>query len=115
MVKNLWDESLEFFDLLAQGHWKAPALQQLQNDLMAMSPEQRIIVRQCVVKAMGTGLHQFLFALGEAHDCEQGIAVVVGDVDICEQSDGLHGEIFGPDGWMAKYSKHPEGYPDYKT
>jgi hypothetical protein len=115
VVKNLWDESVEFFDLLARGHWKAPAIQQLQKDLAALSPEQRSIVRQCVLQSLGTGLHQFLFALGEAHDFKQGITVIVDGVDIVEQSDGLHGESFGPDGWMAKYSKHPEGYPQYKT
>lgn len=115
IVKNLWDESVEFFDPLTRGHWKALAIQQLQQDLGALSPEQRAIVRQCVVQSLGAGLHRFLFALGEAQDSNQGLAVVVDGVDIVEQSDGLHGETSGPDGWMAKYSAHPEAYPEYKV
>ncbi len=115
LVRNLWDESVEFFDRLARGRWKTPALRQLQEDLAAFSPEQRAIVRQCVLQSLGAGLHRFLFALGEAHESGQGIAVVVDGVDVAGQSDGLHGETFGPDGWMARYSKHPEGYPEYTT
>jgi hypothetical protein len=114
IVKNLWDEAIEHHDLLARGHWKAPALQQLQKDLARLTPKQKKIVRQCIIEALGSGLHQFLFALAEAHDFEQGIAVVVDGVNVVEQSDGLHGEPFGPDGWMAKYSKHPEGYPEFQ-
>lgn len=115
IVKNLWDNAIEDYDLLARGHWKTPAVQQLQKEVAALTPQQREIVRRCIVESLGSGLHQFLFALGEAHDFKQGIAVVVDGVDIVEQSDGLHGELFGPDGWMAKYSKHPEGYPDFKV
>jgi hypothetical protein len=56
MVKNLWDQSIRFYDLLARSHWKAPALQQIQKDLAALSPEQRAIVRRCVVLSLGNGL-----------------------------------------------------------
>ncbi len=43
IVKNLWDKAIQFHDLLARGHWKAPALQQLQKDLAALTPKQREI------------------------------------------------------------------------
>ncbi len=109
IVKNFYDESVEFFDKLAQGSWKAPALLPLQKSFKQFSPEQLEVMRQAVIRSLGTGIHQFLFALGEAHDFDQGIAVVVDGVDVVDQSDGLHSESFGPDGWMAKYSK----YPDY--
>lgn len=114
VVKNLWDESVEFYELLAQGHWKAPDLKKLQKDLASLSTKQRAIVRQCVIKSLSAGLHRFLFALGEAHDLDEAIAVIVDGVNIADQSDGLHGETLGPDGWMARFSKYPESYPDYK-
>jgi hypothetical protein len=113
IVKNLWDRSIGFFDKLALGHWKAPVLQQVQKDLSALPPEQVALVRRCVVESLGHGLHDFLFALGEAHDFDNGIAVVVDGLDIVDQSDGLHGEIFGPESWMAKYAKFPEGYAEF--
>src|SRR5262245_16181811 len=113
IVKSLWDRSIGFFDKLDLGHWKAPRLQQLQKDLATLSPEQVALVRRCVVESLGNGLHDFLFAIGEARDLDKGIAVVVDGVNIVDQSDGLHGEIFGPEGWMAKYAKFPEGYAQF--
>jgi hypothetical protein len=109
IITKMFDEAIGAYDGLARSHWKAPTLQQLQADLAALTPEQRDIVRQCVIEAIGSALHSFLFALGEAHDFGEGIALLVDGVNIVEQSDGLHGEPYGPDGWLAKYSKYPAG------
>jgi hypothetical protein len=113
IVANLWDESIEFFDGLAQGRWKATALQNLQEELTALPSGQQDIVRRCVIRTLQTGLHQLLFAISEAADSKSGISIIVDGVNVADQSDGLHGEPYGPDGWMAKYAKHPEGYPTY--
>ena len=108
IVKNLYDEAIDFFEMLSKGHWKAPGLKALQAQVQALSPGQLDLVRSCIQKAVGAGLHRFLFALGEAYDFKQGIAVMVDGINVVEQSDGLHGESFGPDGWMAKFSKFPD-------
>src|SRR5262249_12988151 len=113
IFRHLRGESTTFFQRLARGHWKAPADQEIQKEVMALSPEQIALIRRCLVKSLGAGLHRFLFALGEAHDFDRGITVVVDGIDVVDESDGLHGESFGPDGWMAKYARHPEGYPEF--
>ena len=53
-----------------------------------------------------TGLHDFLFALQQIADFDNDINVLVDGKNIVEQSDGLHGELFGDNGWFARYSKH---------
>jgi hypothetical protein len=63
VISQLWDSALEHHDLLAKGYWKTPALQNLQDELAALSEKQKEIVRQCVVEALRVGLHDFLFAL----------------------------------------------------
>ena len=108
LVEKLRDNAIGLYDGLANGHWKAPALQRLQDELAELTPEQRDLVRRCLIAAVDNGLHDFLFALGEAHDSQAGIAILVDGVNIAEQSDGLHGEPFGSDGWIAKFSKYPE-------
>jgi hypothetical protein len=112
VVKNLWDKSFEFYDLLARGHWKAPSLQELQDQLAAFSDEQRDVVRRCIAQSLSHGLHQLLLAIVDAYEMNQGISMIVDGVNIVEQSDGLHGEIFGEDGWMAKYSEYAKDYPE---
>ncbi|HKB40580.1 MAG TPA: hypothetical protein VKD72_29410 [Gemmataceae bacterium] len=106
VVAKLHDASIDFFDRLAQGHWKAPRLQALQAALATFTDEQRAIVRRSVLAVLETGLHNFLTALDEARYCGEGIAVVVDGCDIAEQSDGLSGELYGETGWLARYRKH---------
>src|SRR5262249_25154812 len=94
--------------LLAQGHWRAEALQQLQADLKQLSESQRAIVRRCIVNTIDGAIHDFLFALQELADFEDDIQVHVQGKHIAKISDGLHGEMFSDRGWMAKFSKYGE-------
>ena len=68
IITRLRDNAIEQYDGLAQNRWKAPALQQLQAELASLTDEQRSIVRRCVISAVDTGMHDFLFGLVEAHD-----------------------------------------------
>ena len=52
-------------------------------------------------------MHDLLFAFQESHDCESGIEITVNDEPVAAMSDGMHGEIFGEDGWIVRFSKYP--------
>ena len=108
IITRLRDNAIEQYDGLAQSHWKAPALQQLQADLASLTDEQRAIVRRSVISAVDAGMHGFLFGLVEAHDGELGIEVFVDGENVVELSDGLHGEQFTDDGWIAKFGAYSE-------
>ena len=109
MITKLRDRTLDFFDGLASSRWKSPSTLQLQAELAALSPEQRAVARRCVVASIDSGVHDFLFALVECHDFNSGISVIVDGKDVVDLSDGLHGEPWSDEGWIAKYSKHPAG------
>src|SRR5262249_55506097 len=87
LVTQLRDTALDFFDGLARKRWKPPSTQRLQSELESLSPSQREIVRRCVVACVDRGIHDFLFALGESHESDGGIRVVVDGKDIAELSD----------------------------
>jgi hypothetical protein len=106
LVANLRDAAIDTADGLLAARWKAPGLESLQSELRRLTPEQRAIVRRCVIEAVDSGLHDFLFALGEQHHAGGTIAVVVDGHNIAAQSDGIHGEPYGDDGWFARFSKH---------
>ncbi len=107
IISRMWNQPIEHHDLLVQGHWKAPALQELQSSLATLSAEQKDAVRRCVLEALNVGLHGFLFALQEAHDLQQGVDILVDGISVAEISDGLQGEPYGESGWIAKYGTHP--------
>lgn len=100
------DAAIDHVDALLAAHWKAPRLQSLQNDLRCLTPEQRAVVRRCVIEDVDGGLHDFLFALGEEHDSGDAIVVLVDGENVAAQSDGLHGEPYTDEGWFGRFSKH---------
>jgi len=106
VAANLRDTVIDRADTLIAGHWKTPGSQALQNDLRRLTEEQRAVVRRCVVAAVDSGLHDFLFALQEQHDSGGDIAVVVDSQPVAEVSDGLQGEPYGDRGWWVRFSKH---------
>ena len=87
-----------------------PRRHHLRNDLARLTPEQRDTARRAVIEALDHGLHDFLLALSESPAVGAGIAVVVDGRNVAEQSDGLHGELFGDSGWFAKFSRHGAGH-----
>jgi hypothetical protein len=106
VMSNLRDRGIDFFDTLAKGGWKAPALKGLQEDLARMTNAQRSVVRRSVVRALDAAIHDFLFALQESRDRKEGVECSVDGENVAGLSDGLQGEPFGRHGWQAKHSKH---------
>lgn len=108
LMANLRDPGIEYYDHLAKKHWKAPGLQKLQHDLDKLADDQKATVRRCVVSAIDHALHDFLFKLHEIADFDNDIQVHVDGQNIAAISDGLAGELFSDEGWMAKYSNYGE-------
>lgn len=106
-IQNLRDKSLDYLEGLFERKWKAPDLQDLQDRVAAFNPEYKQTVRELVESILTDGMHDLLFAFQESHDCDEGIEIIVDGKTVAELSDGLHGEIFGEEGWMVRFSKHP--------
>lgn len=109
VISELWDRPIEHHDLLAKGYWKTPGLQDLQAALVNLPEDQKQLVRRCVIEALNTGLHGLLSALQDAHNLKQGIEVMADNQNVAEISDGLQGEPYGGNGWIAKYGSIPRG------
>lgn len=106
VVAQLRDRAIDHADGLLAGRWKAPGLLPLQTALAELSPNQKELIRRVLKNSLDSGIHDFLFAIGEAHDSQQGIAIIVDGHDVAALSDGLQGEPFGDEGWFAKFSKY---------
>jgi hypothetical protein len=106
-VQNLRDKMLYDLDMVLRGAWKAPESQELQKKVSNFSDAEKEIVREVAQKIITTGMHGLLFALQEEADASGDIRLVVNGQEIAKLSDGLHGEIFGDDGWIVRYSQYP--------
>ena len=107
VVAHLRDWGIEFTEKLLVKHWKAPALQKLEEELQTFSDKEKDIIMQVVIEAIDNSIHNFLFALEEENARnDNGIQILIGNKNVVELSDGLCGEAYGEDGWYAKYSKY---------
>lgn len=106
IVTNLRDKAIEHYDMLEKGLLKAPGFQKLQKELGKFTPQQRDVVRRCVINTVDDGIYNFLYAIQELVDSENDIQIVVRGKIIAEISDGLHGESYAEDGWNCKFSNY---------
>jgi hypothetical protein len=111
-VKNTRDKMLGDLDMLMRGAWKAPASQALQAKIAGFSDDQKDTVREIAEHIIATGMHDLLFALQEEADLDGTVRVLVDGVEVATQSDGLHGEIFSEEGWIARFSQFPPNETD---
>src|SRR4051812_1454313 len=100
LIQNLRDKALDYHALVQKGHWNDEETKMVQKAITALDTKTKKLISDCVADALATGMHDFLFALQEAHDNEEGIGVVVDRTDVAEVSDGLNGELYGDNGWI---------------
>lgn len=106
-VRNTRDKMLGDLDMLLRGAWKAPASQALQAKLAGFTDAQKAVIREVAEHMTTTGMHDLLFALQEEADADGFVRVLVDGTEVTKLSDGMHGEIFTEDGWIARFSKFP--------
>lgn len=104
VVLNLRDRLLEQNEMLMRGKLKGRAIQELQERVAALNDDQRKVVRAVLVDAIDTAIHDFLFAIQDAHDRNLGVEVFVDGENVAEVSGVLNGEHLGEDGWIRRYS-----------
>jgi hypothetical protein len=106
LVKSFRDKAIEQNEMLLNGQLKGKAVQLLQARVGELSSAQKDVVRDVVKDLLDVALHDFLFALQDAHDRKLGIEVIVDGENVAELSEMLNGEVLGPDGWVERFSSH---------
>lgn len=107
VVRNLRDEMLDDLEMFLAGKWKATVDQELQSKLKTLSEADRQMIRDLVEHLSTDGMHQLLYALQREIDSNGPIRVLVDGGEVASRTDCLHGELFGDDGWIVRFSKYP--------
>ena len=61
-------------------------------------------------EVLTTATHDFLSAIQEKNDLEGDIKILVGQINIAGESDGLNGEIFTENGWIKFVNNTGDNY-----
>jgi hypothetical protein len=104
IIRNMRDKQIEYVEGLLDGKWKAPELLVLQNKLHKLNKDQKELLMNLVEEITTNAMHDLLFELQEYHNSENAIEILVNSKNIVDLSDGIHGEIFGKDGWIDRFS-----------
>jgi hypothetical protein len=107
LIREVRDEALDAVASITDGRAKAPDLQQLVTTLKLLPDSHR----KCAIELAYQAINVALFSL--LRSAEEGKIHFTlrqdthGD-DPAELSDGLAGELYGRNGWIAQFSKYPE-------
>ena len=85
----------------------APENKDLQKDLTNFNDAQKEVIRDLVERLITGGMHDLLFAIQEDSRPGGSVKVIVDGEEVAGLSDGLHGEIFGDQGWIVRFSEYP--------
>lgn len=111
LMSEVRDEAIEKYEMIAQGKIRSKSAQDLNSKLSKLDDEQLSLVREAVVSSIDDVLHNLLWMIEQSDDQ---ITLTCNDennaVNIHTISDGLSGEMYTEDGWIAKYSRYKENY-----
>ena len=104
------DRTVVNWDKILDGTMKGKSCEAIKQRLAHLSPEQIEVVRWLVPQIVDTSLHYVLWALEQ----ENSISLLIKDEhgemhNLREASDGLPGELYTEDGWIARFSKQRKG------
>ncbi|MFD1425569.1 epimerase [Kroppenstedtia sanguinis] len=108
LMEKVRDMSIGEWDDVVNGKMKAPVLVELYEELASsFDKEQLNILSNLIPQIVDTTLHYTLACLEEEKDdVKVSVQVDQGTVDdLVEASDGLAGELYTEDGWIARFSK----------
>ncbi len=113
LMSEVRDESIEQYEMIVAGKLKSPRALAQHKKLSTFNSEQKCVIRDTVVDTVDGVLHFFLWML-EQH--EDDIDLNFGECNPAQKenirdiSDGLAGELYTEDGWIAKFSSYKENF-----
>jgi hypothetical protein len=111
-IVDVRDEAIEKYEMIVAGKLKSQQAIDQTNMLKQFSAEQLVVIRNMVVGSIDDTLHHFLWML-EQRDEEFNLLVAADDgrkENVTDISDGLSGEMYTADGWIAVYSNYKENF-----
>jgi hypothetical protein len=105
LITRVRDEAIEQWDMILDGRMKDEDSQRLHRELRSQPAVAEALARR-VPEIVDTTLHHLLWTLEQARSIEVTVHGSEGSVrEISKESDGLPGELYGPDGWIARFSQ----------
>lgn len=108
LMTRVRDQSLAFVERLTAGRMPDAKSKEFFSRFHTLSPGDAEIAKELAVQASDAAIARFLHYL-EENEFEVLVRDESGEKhDIVTTSDGLAGELFTKDGWVARFSQYPQ-------
>lgn len=109
-IKKVRDVSIEQYEMIKTGNLNSESAQNLFKILSSFDQEQKekidYVVKNIIDRVLHKTLYMFevssLVVIVDKEEAENNGIEGIGDI-----SDGLAGELYSEDGWIANYSEYP--------
>lgn len=106
LIQNVRDESISDWKMIVTGQMKSQRAQSIRDKLSGLTDEQRQVFLSMISEVADTVLHHLLQCLEEEDDIELAITADGNRVQsLRDVSDGLPGELYTDEGWIARFGK----------
>lgn len=106
LVQNVRDEAISDWAMIVSGQMISERAQEVRDRLSTLSTEQQHAVTSLVPEVVDTVLHHLLRFLEEEVDVEVAVNADGGRVpSLRDVSDGLPGELYTDEGWIARFGE----------
>ena len=109
LIRRVRDKAIGDWEKVVAGEMRGTSAIRVRQQLTAFGPQQADLFLKLLPQIVDTTLHHLLWALEQERSLdllakdEQGIGHNVRDA-----SDGLSGELYGHQGWIARFSSKPK-------
>ena len=106
ITTSVRDETLSKFDAIAAGRLKSERAVRLREALDTLTAEQLDGIKQVVAGVIDDTIHNVLWMLEQNDEqCQLLHSDGASAHNLVEISDGLSGELYSEDGWIARFSQ----------
>lgn len=110
LMTRVRDKAIADWDKIIGGEMRGERAQRVQALLASLIPDQVEVVKQLLPQIVDTTLHHLLWVLEQERSIEVRTGVGEGQPQsVRDLSDGLPGELYSSNGWIARYSRQRHG------
>src|SRR5262245_7886743 len=109
LMTKVRDETISDWKMIIDGRMKGDRAARVRRLIQDLSDQQVSVLDLLVRAVVDSVLHQLLWGLEETNDIRISVTVDNQTIqNLNEVSDGLSGELYSDDGWIARFSREKE-------
>jgi hypothetical protein len=111
LMTEVRDRAIREWKMTVAGHMKGERCARIRQSLQRWSSQDRDLFLSLVPDIVDSVLHHLLWTLEEDGPVRVAVDLPDGEVpSLNEVSDGLAGELYTEDGWIARFSEEPSSW-----